>query len=225
MEWPAGWSFHQSLVLLLCGDTECPGEVAAWQVDLGGFAELRNVTQALPSRRAGYCFLFKGMNGETGIYSNKRKKPGNEFSHVLPGCLLNEMWEDVRVARRGARKVALNILNDPFVHQSAIRMDCEWCGQWSEMTLEKYKPWGGSLSLSDRPPPQPATSLSLSLSLSSVRPWGLSCQIQIPNIAHLSFTFKRNGVIAFITVRSKSEIREKANRQWLMPEAFPWFAD
>jgi hypothetical protein len=26
-------------------------------------------------------------------------------------------------------------------------------------------------------------------------------------------------------VSSKSEIREKANWQWLMPEAFSWFAD
>lgn len=151
------------------------------------------------------------------LFQQEKKKTGNEFPHVLPGCLMNEMWDDVRMERRGARKVALNILNDPFVHPSTIRMDCEWCGQCSDDSGEIQALRRIFVSL---PPPNLPT-----LSLSWVRLWALFCQIQIPNIAHLSFTFKRNGIIAFITVRSKSEIREKANRQWLMPEAFPWFAD
>lgn len=69
----------------------------------------------------------------------------------------------------------------------------------------------------------------LSLSLSDWLNWkvflDLSYQMQVQNFGHVSFTFKRNHVIVFITGSSKSEIRKKAGWQWLMPQAFSWFAD
>lgn len=163
MEWPAGWSFHQSLVLLLCGDTECPGEVAAWKVDLGGFAELRNVTQALPSRRAGYCFLFKGMNGETGIYSNKRKKTRKWIlpcpAWMPPEWNVRRRESSEERGKEGGPEHSKWPVRSPERHPDGLWMmrSVEWDDSGEIQALRR-------ISVSFWPPP-PTCHLSVSLSL------------------------------------------------------------